>query len=378
LFSFLPITHGVQPPPACGPDGPARCSIFAPQGVEGAAKIPTVNEWNFAIEQQLSANTAFRAGYTGSFGYHGLLSVDLNSIPSQICSNPGGCRAGGMSSTTATVPPGTRYVPVMPARPNPYLSAGFFWYTEGNSSYNALQLEVIRRLSRGLQFRGNFTWSKNLDLNSGLTGAQAQNQPQMVMDRNNLRRDWGPSALTPTSQASISAHYELPFGGDKAGGLIGKLAGGWQLNEITTLLSGFPFTPQTGSNRSGDGNTRNPDRPSLKPGFSGPVLPRQQTQWFDPNAFILPDVGTWGNLGRGTFKGPGLADVDLSLLKNFAVSEKTSLQFRTEFFNTFNRTNLGTPNPIVFSGGAANPAGGLITTTATTSRQIQFGLKVMF
>jgi hypothetical protein len=113
------------------------------------------------------------------------------------------------------------------------------------------------------------------------------------------------------------------------------------------------------------------------------VLPRKQTQWFDANAFILPDVGTWGNLGRGTFTGPGLANVDLSLLKNIAVSEKTGLQFRTEFFNAFNRTNLGSPNPIVFAGTAANPSAispsaGLITATTTTSRQIQFGLKLTF
>src|SRR5204862_1470975 len=178
------------------------------------------------------------------------------SIPAQICSSPSGCTAGGISTTTSVVLQNTKYIPVG-IRPNPYLSAGFFWYGEGNSSYNALQLELIRRLSRGLQFRANYTWSKNLDLNSGLTGAQAQNQPQMVMDRNDLRRDWGPSALTPTNQASISAHYELPFGGTPSG--IRKLAAGWQLNAITTLLGGFPFTPQIGANRSGDGNTRNPD-----------------------------------------------------------------------------------------------------------------------
>ena len=108
------------------------------------------------------------------------------------------------------------------------------------------------------------------------------------------------------------------------------------------------------------------------------MLPRKQTQWFDPNAFILPGVGTWGNLGRGTLEGPGLVDMDLSLLKNIAVSDRTSFQFRTEFFNALNRTNLGIPNPIVFSGNAINPSAGLITATATTSRQIQFGLKLMF
>src|SRR5207247_5503856 len=254
-------------------------------------------------------------------------------------------------------------------RPNTYLTAGFFWYTEGNSSYNALQLELLRRLSRGLQFRANYTWSKNLDLNSGLTGAQAQNQPLMVMDRNDLRRDWGPSALTPSHQASISAHYELPFGKGN------KIISGWQLNGIATLLSGFPFTPVIGANRSGDGDTRNPDRPSLNPSFTGPVVLGRQGQWFNPNAFILPALGTYGNLGRGVFRGPGLTEVDLSLFKNTAVSEKVSVQFRAGLFNVLNHTNLGTPNATVFSGGGVNASAGLITTLATTPRQIQLGLK---
>src|SRR5438552_17814556 len=116
--------------------------------------------------------------------------------------------------------------PSTSARPNPYLGAGFFWLTAGNSSYNALQVEMLRRLSQRLQFRGNYTWAKNLDMNSALTIAQAQNQPQMVMDRNDLHRDWGPSALSPTSQASISAHYELPFGSATGRG-FDRLTGGW-------------------------------------------------------------------------------------------------------------------------------------------------------
>ena len=101
-------------------------------------------------------------------------------------------------------------------------------------------------------------------------------------------------------------------------------------------------------------------------------------QWFNPNAFILPAAGTYGNLGRGTYTGPGLAALDLSLLKNIEVTEKMKLQLRSEFFNILNHTNLGTPNAIVFSGGAISPSAGLITTTATTSRQIQFGLKLIF
>src|SRR5262245_27433717 len=370
LFSFLPITPGVQPP---------ANSVFAPQGIEAAAKTPTVNEWNLTVEQQFSSSMAVRVGYVGSFGYHGLLSIDPNTLPAQICSDLSGC---AVDTTGTRVPEDTKYIPPSPtARLNPSLGAGFFWYTAGNSSYNSLQLDVIRRLSRGLQVRGNYTWAKNLDMNSALTIAQAQNQPQMVMDRNDLRRDWGPSALTPTNQASISAHYEFPFSSATARGLR-KLSSGWQLNGITTLLGGFPFTPQIGFNRSGDGNTRNPDRPTLDPSSTGPVLLKTQKKWFDPAAFSMPTVRTWGNLGRGTFRGPGLQTVDLSVSKNTAVTERLAVQFRAEFFNALNHTNLGPPNPIVFSGNSnaftISPSAGLITTLATDSRRIQFGLKIVY
>jgi hypothetical protein len=383
LFSQLPVIPGVQPAASCGPGIPQPCTIFAPQGVQANAKTPTVQEWNFTVEQQLSHNAVLRVAYVGSFGYHGFVSVDPNSIPAQICASATGCTSGGTPGTTkGAVAQGAQYIPIA-TRPNPYLGAGFFWYTEGNTSYNALQTEVTRRLSHGLQLRANYTWSKDLDMNSGLTGAQANNQAQMILDRNDLRRDWGPSALNITSQASISARYELPFGHGKrflsgASGVEERLIAGWQINSITTLLSGFPFTPQVGSNRSGDGDTRNPDRPSLNPAFSGPVITQNPNQWFNPHAFILPAPGTYGNLGRGVFNGPGLAEVDVSLFKTTTISERTSLQFRAECFNVANHTNLGTPNAIVFSSGATSSTAGLITTTTTTSRQIQLGLKLIF
>jgi hypothetical protein len=376
LPSLLPITSNVPVPATCGPGVPAPCTTYAPQGVQPDAKTPTVEEWNLSVQQQLGRNTALRVAYVGSHGYHGLLNIDPNTVPAQVCSSPGGCAAGGVGTTRATAAQGTQYIPVAANRPNAYLSAGFFWMTEGNSSYNALQLDLTRRLSRGLQFRVNYTWSKNLDMNSGLTGAQAQNQAQMIMDRNDLRRDWGLSALNITSQASLSATYALPFHG--AGRSWRKLLDDWQVNGIATLATGFPFTPQLGSNRSGDGNTRNPDRPSLNPAFTGPVVPGAQTQWFNPNAFAIPAAGAWGDVGRGVYTGPGLADVDLSVFRNIALSERFHLQFRSEFFNLLNRTNLGTPNATVFSGTSVNPSAGLITTLATTPRQIQFGLKLIF
>lgn len=376
LPSLLPIIPGVPPRPSCSDTVPQPCTIWAPQGIEPSAKTPTVQEWNLTVEQQLDRQTVLRVAYVGSFGYHGLLSVDPNSIAAQTCSNAAGCTSGGNGAARGSVPQGAQYIPVA-ARPNPYLSGGFFWYTEGNTSYNALQVDATRRLSHGLQFRANYTWSKNLDMNSGLTGAQANNQAQMVLNRNNLRQDWGRSALNITHQASISGTYELPFGRHLVGAGK-KLIGGWQVNGIATILGGFPFTPQVGSNRSGDGDTRNPDRPNVNPTFTGPVILGRPNQWLNPNAYVLPVVGTYGNLGRGTLTGPGLADMDLSLFKTTAVTEKASVQFRAEFFNVLNHANFGTPNAILFSNGAISPSAGLITTTATTSRQIQFGLKLIF
>lgn len=382
LFSFLPVAAGVQPPPACGPGVPtSTCSIFAPLGVQADPQTPAVQQWNLTLEQKLSSNTVLRVSYLGSHGYHGPLSVDPNTIAPQICGSVAGCTAGGNGATNV-VPNGTEYIPVG-GRPNPYLNGGFFWYYEGNSNYNALQIDLTRRLTRGLQFRGNYTWSKNLDMNSGLTGAQSNNQAQMVMNPRDPRRDWGPSALNPQHQATISATYDLPFGRGKtlfggASGIANRLIGGWQLNGIATFLGGFPFTPLVGANRSGNGDTRNPDRPSVNPAFTGTVITGTPERWYDPSAFVRPLAGTWGNLGRGVYRGPELANLDASLFKSVAVTERVNVQFRAEAFNLFNHTNFANPNGTVFSGASVSPSAGLITRTITFSRQLQFGLKLVF
>jgi hypothetical protein len=381
LFSFIPFQPGGPEPAACSP-GVTPCATFAPQGIQPNAKTPAVQEWNLTIEQQLTPTTSLRLAYVGSFATHEFLNIDPNSIPAQICAVAAGCTSGGTpGTTTGLVPLGAEYIPVQ-SRPNPSLSGGFFWLTEGNSSYNALQADVTHRFSNGLQFRANYTWSKNLDINSGLTGAQAANQAQMVLDRNDLRRDWGPSALNITSQSSISARYEIPIGHGKrwlgdVGGIESKLISGWQVNGIGTFLTGFPFTPLVGANRSGDGDTRNPDRVSINPSPTSPC-PVMPNQWLNPCAYSLPTPGTYGNIGRGTLTGPGLADVDFSLFKDTALSEKTTMQFRAEFFNLFNRSNYGPLNTTVFSGTSISPSAGSITTTATNPRQIQLGLKLIF
>ncbi len=195
----------------CGTGTPpitTGCTKAAPQGVQPNAKIPTVEKWNLAIEQQLTRTVSLRVGYVGSFGYHQVISIDPNSIPPQTCSVLAGCTAGGVASSglastvTSIVPVGTTYIPVG-RRPNPNLGAGFFWYTEGNSSYNALQVDVTKRFTRRMQFRANYTWSKSLDMNSAPTLAQSNNEPQMIMDRFDLRKDWGPSAFECNSSGAF-------------------------------------------------------------------------------------------------------------------------------------------------------------------------------
>src|SRR5262249_39379817 len=127
LASITPVIRGAPVPPSCGAGIPQPCTTYAPQGVQANAKTPTVQEWNFAIEQQLSHNLALRLAYVGSFGYHAFLSIDPNTIPAQICSNAAGCQAGGAAAggTPATaanqshVAQGAQYIPVG-TRPNPY------------------------------------------------------------------------------------------------------------------------------------------------------------------------------------------------------------------------------------------------------------------
>jgi len=147
---------------------------------------------------------------------------------------------------------------------------------------------------------------------------------------------------------------------------------------IQTLQSGLPFTPQLSYNPSNDGDTRNPVRPSVNPNFAGPVIFGGANQYFDPNAFVQALAGSYGNAGRNTLQGPRLYETDLSLRKRFTFRERLNLQFRAEFFNLLNHTNFNTPNPVVYvsATGGPSPTTGVITSTATTSRQIQLGLKL--
>jgi carboxypeptidase family protein len=337
----------------------------APAGIQPDLKMPTVQQYSLRIDQSLAANTVLSVGYVGEHGYHLLETADVNAAIPTI------------------LPNGTKFFPPRSPRANPNLGNSRYTLSNGNSNYNGLQADLTHRFSHGVQFRANYTFQKSLDThsssflaNSGVGGTTT------ILDPQDPKRDWGPSNFNVRNRFAANFGYELPFGSGKAylsqaNRLVNALAGGWQVNGIFTAQSGFPFTPLVGFNQSGNGDTRAPDRPDLNPNFSGPIVLGTQSRWFNPAAFLLPAAGTYGNAGRNILEGPGVTELDASLFKQFRITERTGLQFRAEFFNLMNHANFGLPIITTFtSSGGISPSAGLINYTSTTSRQIQFGLKL--
>ena len=161
---------------------------------------------------------------------------------------------------------------------------------------------------------------------------------------------------------------------------MGQIVSGWTVNSIVTVQSGFPYTPQLSYNPSLNGDSKNPVRPFVNPNPApAPVVPGA-IRWFNPNDFIAQpnNSGFYGNLGRDTLTGPGLAEWDFSAMKDTRFGERLDLQLRAEIFNLLNRSNYNTPNLVVGSPTGVSTTGGLITSTSTTSRQIQLGLKLLW
>ncbi|HTW65098.1 MAG TPA: carboxypeptidase regulatory-like domain-containing protein [Bryobacteraceae bacterium] len=347
---------------------------LSPGGVQPNLQTPTLLSWSFRIEQELTANTVLRIGYVGSHGYHEIVGVDANEPFPVICpaapcpvDYPSNFPAG-IAGTP--VPAGTYYVPTS-VKPNPALNNTWTYFSEGDSSYNALQIDVNHRFSHGLALRGVYTWSKALDDGDSLNSTTSGGEPALVSNPFDLHADWGLANYNVTSAGAVNGVYDLPFG-------QGKLYGGWSLNSILTLQSGFPFTPQLSYNPSNTGDSKNPVRPFVNPAFTGPVIIGSPNEWFNPAAFLAPPnaSGFYGNLGRDTLIGPGLATWDFSVLKDTRIRERLNLQFRAEFFNILNHANFNTPNAVTFTPSGVSPTAGIITSTSTTSRQIQFALKL--
>ncbi len=328
-------------------------ALVSPSGIQPDSKTPTVESYTLRIEQQLTRNLSLAVGYVGSRGYHEIISIDAN-LPAPTFVN------------------GNIFYPSGSPLANPQVANTTTWWSSGDSNYNALQVDVNHRVSHGFQIRGVYTYAKSLDDGTAWNSSVGTNAPGFVMFPANPKIDWGLSTYDVRNSAVISGTYEIPF--------KNRHWGGWSVSAIQTLQSGFPFTPQLGYNPSGDGDSRNPVRPNWNPAFTGPVILGTPTQYFNPSAFSTPLTGTYGNVGRDTLIGPGIAELDFSVLKKTALSEKVTLQFRAELFNVLNRANFGTPNAVVFSSATSgiSPTAGVITSTSTTSRQVQFGLKLIW
>jgi hypothetical protein len=363
--------------------------LISPSTVDSAIRTPTLLAYDLKIEQQIAPATSLTIGYTGSHSYHQILNGDLNEPAFTLISGQVFYPAGGTSTT-----------PAAPVKLNPAVANTTSWWAGGTGNYNALVVDVRHDFNHGLQVRGNYTWSKNLDDGSAWNTSVSSNTPAFVEIPSLPHLDYGPAATDIRNIASINATYEFPFGKNKAffgnaGNVTDRFISGWSVASITTVLSGFPFSPQLGYNPTGSGDSRNPVRPNVTPGFAGPLYPGGSTaqrvaEYFNPAAFSAPAAGYVGNAGRDSLTGPAFADWDFSLLKSTQLAERARLQFRAEFFNILNHTNLQLPNEVVYSAGptqgttanqntvAALGSPGVISATANTSRQIQLGLKLLF
>ncbi len=367
----------------------------SPSTVDSGIHTPTLLAYDLKIEQQIAKATSISVGYNGSHSYHQILNGDLNEPAYTIQSN------GAVFYPTTT-------------KANTAVANTTSWWAGGSGNYNALVVDLRHDLTKGLQVRANYTWSKNLDDGSAWNTSVSSNTPAFVEVPSLPHLDYGPAATDIRQIFAINASYELPFGSGKAflgntGHITDHLISGWSIATISNLLTGFPFSPQLGYNPTGSGDSRNPVRPDVNPNFTGKLYNRATTaqkvaQYFNPNAFSEPvstlntstsaiTGGYVGNSRRDSLTGPGFADWDLSLLKTTQINQRIRLQFRSEFFNVLNHTNLQLPNEVVYAaaptyvtvGGvktytpaAPSATAGTITATANTSRQIQLALKVIF
>ena len=325
---------------------------------------PYMQQWHLSIERAMGWDTVFEVSYAGSKGNKQYTFFNGNQA----------------------LPTPDPLAPTAPRRPVPLIDSGIDWFrSSGASSYNSLQLRAEKRFSHGLSFMAAYTWAHSID-DASNANLGAQNNDDF-RDFRHPEVEYGNSSFSVRHRAVFSYIYELPFGrGKSLAGNIGNelnyLVGGWQFAGVVTISSGNWFTVTDGngnfSNSDGgtEGNSQRPDQigdPTAKPCVSG--------TFFNTCAFIDPPLGSYGNVGRNTLQGPGYAIWDTSLFKNFKLSDRFNLEFRSEFFNLLNHTNLllsqsgpqESNNSTVLG---ASQFGYL--TAARPPRQIQLALKLSF
>jgi hypothetical protein len=298
-------------------------------------------QWNLNLQKQFGGSWVATAAYVGSKGNHLFMSSQANPA---ILGRPGGVDARRILAPT--------------------FGAVTDQSSRGNSLYHAMQWSLNKRLTQGFTLLANYTWSKLIDDASG--------DGDVPSNPFNFRNERGPSDLDITHRFVGSYIWQLPRLTSQPA-LLRHVLGGWETNGIVTLESGNWVNIVSGRDNSGSGV--NADRADL---VGDPYLstsrPRgeQIAQYFNKAAFAQNAAGTFGNVGRNILRGPGLANVDFGLNKSFPIREQMRVQFRGEFFNLFNRVNLGNPNNNVSS----NQFG--VITGAGSPRVIQLALKFYF
>jgi hypothetical protein len=351
-----------------------------------------VQQWNLSIQQQLSNDTTFQIGYVGQRGAH-LVVPEI--ITQRILAAPGSC------------PPTTPASPCV-GTPGPYLAgnpalrdeisggtgtftglpAALATFSGANQSYNALQAVLQRRFSGGLQGQVAYTYSKCMTdatgyFGGGWGGTQTSLPASFWQNIYDRKAEWGPCYFDQTHILSAYANYQLPFGhGKKMGANMNRVAnavvGGWEVSPIITLHSGnamtagLAFFDNSGTGGAGPFGFARPDC-GAAPSYPKTHLTGAQTgiQWVAPSAFTVPDLNTFGDCHNGSVRGPTLAQVDLGVHKDFAITENKGLEFRAEFINLFNHPILNAPNMLL------GTTFGQIT-TGQGERNIQFALKFHF
>lgn len=329
-----------------------------------------MQQWNFGIQRDLFAGFTATAAYVGSRGIHLATNGNRNT-----------------SANFTILPDGEKQFPTTGSNPlrNPAFGPIRQQTHNGDSYYNSLQLNLAKQFAKGLQMQAAYTYSKSIDTASDSLGYYTIQAVQLSQDPTNIRGERGLSVFDVRHNFSLNASYQIPYqtmsGAHGGRRMADLLLGGWEANTIITAHSGTPFSPTISFNNSRDGNSDNVERPSWAPGATPEsAVTGNPDQFVNPNAFVIAPSGRFGNVARNALIGPNLRSVDLSLLKSNRITERTSVQFRAEAFNLFNRANFGLPDVLtVFQQGGVVPSNfGQITKTSTTSRQLQFGVKFIF
>ncbi len=342
------------------------------------AEQPTVYQWNLNVQRELGQDLVVSAGYVGSRGVNLETTYAANVRQDHQIVN------------------GQKFFPLTGG---PRLNQNFFSISyldfSADSYYQALQLNLTKRFSTGLQFQAAYTMSKSIDTASALDSVFINGT--LGSDRQDpfdARADRALSDYDARHNFVGNFLYDLPFGrgrrfGGSLTGVIGAISSGWATGGIVNLRSGFPFGVALGFDRAGNGvDNVQSQRPNVAPGVNlSDAITGVPTRFVDPSYFQLQPAGFYGNLGRNALRGPDLRSFDMTLSKQTAITERLRSEFRLEAFNLFNRANFAPPesfNRIIYTGvdgtGAPilNPTFGQLTRTATSSRQLQFGLKLLW